>query len=139
MSFSSQERTERPEVPLCMEDETGLVLYHLTDHSLSKVMVNLANSHVSSRESFYKQTEGKNFFFKSPFNLKLELSKGHFGVDNIYSLSAPWKAIALPVSKDQILQPLNCDKEKIGSSTNEVEYLNKISCLKKDKNLSGFW
>lgn len=50
MSVSSQQRTERPEVPLCMEDETGLVLYHLTDSSLSKVMVNLTNSHVSSRE-----------------------------------------------------------------------------------------
>lgn len=38
------------------------------------------------------------FFFKSLFNLKLELSKeGHFGVDNIYSLSAPWETIALSV------------------------------------------
>lgn len=38
------------------------------------------------------------FFFKSLFNLKLELSReGHFGVDNIYPLSAPWKTIALPV------------------------------------------
>lgn len=48
MSFSSQKRTEGPEVPLCMEEETGLVFYHLTDYSLSKVMVNLTNSHVSS-------------------------------------------------------------------------------------------
>lgn len=50
MSSSSQKRTERPEVPLGMEDETGLLLYHLTDYSLPKVIVNLTNSHVSLRE-----------------------------------------------------------------------------------------
>lgn len=100
MSSSSQKRTERPEVTLGMEDETGLVLYHLTDHSLPKVMVNLTNSHVSLREQFYKQTEGMNFSLKSLFNLKLELSKeGHFEVDNIYSLSAAWKTIAALVLK----------------------------------------
>lgn len=60
--FLESKRTVSPEVPLCMEDETGLVLYHLTDYSLSKVMVNLTNSHVSSRELFYKHTEGMYFF-----------------------------------------------------------------------------
>lgn len=50
MSSSSQKRTERPEVPLGMEDETGLLLYHLTDYSLPEVIVNLTNSHASLRE-----------------------------------------------------------------------------------------
>lgn len=93
MSFSSQKRTEGPEVPLCMEEETGLVFYHLTDYSLSKMMVNLTKSHVSSITNRQKAWI---FFLKSLFNLKLS-KKGHFGVANIYSPSAPWKTIALPV------------------------------------------